>query len=169
MAIDFTFPGAVKTNVPALARHGINIVIGTTGWLADEAAVRGAVAAAGIGVVVAPNFSAGVVLFEAIVARASSLFAAQREFGAFLHEAHHAAKKDAPSGTALMLARAMGDAGFERPIDVSSTRAGLVSNRSPAADSTAARALDWLASTKVGRSAWIISSAAAPVFGSTPP
>ena len=88
--------------------------------------MRGAVAAAGIGVVVAPNFSAGVVLFEAIVARASSLFAAQHEFGAFLHEAHHAAKKDAPSGTALMLARVMGDAGFERPIDVSSTRAGFI-------------------------------------------
>ena len=45
VAIDFTFPGAVKTNVPALARHGINIVIGTTGWLADEPAVRGAAAA----------------------------------------------------------------------------------------------------------------------------
>jgi 4-hydroxy-tetrahydrodipicolinate reductase len=126
VAIDFTFPGAVKTNVPALARRGINIVIGTTGWLADEPAVRGAVAAAGIGVVAAPNFSPGVVLFEAIVARASALFAAQHEFGAFLHEAHHAAKKDAPSGTALLLTRTMQDAGFERPIDVSSTRAGYI-------------------------------------------
>ena len=48
------------------------------------------------------------------------------EFGAWLHEAHHAAKKDAPSGTALMLKRAMEDAGFSRPIDVSSTRAGFI-------------------------------------------
>jgi 4-hydroxy-tetrahydrodipicolinate reductase len=126
VAIDFTFPGAVKTNVPALARHGINIVIGTTGWETDEPAVRRAVADAGIGVVVAPNFSVGVVLFEAVVARASALFAAQTEFGAFLHEAHHAAKKDAPSGTALFLKRAMEEAGFDRPIDVSSTRAGHI-------------------------------------------
>jgi dihydrodipicolinate reductase len=78
VAIDFTFPGAVKTNVPALARHGINIVIGTTGWLADEPVVRGAVAAAGIGVVVAPNFSAGVVLFEAITRRRRMRLPARR-------------------------------------------------------------------------------------------
>ena len=126
VAIDFTFPDAVKTNAPALARQGINIVIGTTGWKADEPAVRQAVADAGIGVVAAPNFSVGVVLFEAIVARAAALFAAQQEFGAFLHEAHHAAKKDAPSGTALLLTHAMVQAGFQRPIDVSSTRAGFI-------------------------------------------
>ena len=126
VAVDFTFPEAVKPNVEALARLGINTVIGTTGWAADEPAVRRAVADAGIGVVVAPNFSAGVVIFEAIVARAAGLFEAQREFGAFLHEAHHAAKKDAPSGTALFLTRAMHDAGYTGPIDVSSTRAGYV-------------------------------------------
>ena len=126
MAIDFTFPDAVKPNVAALARLGINIVIGTTGWEADEPAVRRAVADAGIGVVAAPNFSVGVVIFEAIVARAAGLFAAQREFGGFLHEAHHAAKKDAPSGTALFLEQAMLDAGYTRPIDVSSTRAGYI-------------------------------------------
>jgi 4-hydroxy-tetrahydrodipicolinate reductase len=126
VAIDFSFPDAVKTNVPALARHGINVVIGTTGWQADESAVRSAVADSGIGVVAAPNFSTGVVLFEVIVARAAALFAARPEFGAFLHEAHHAAKKDAPSGTALLLTHAMVQAGFQRPIDVSSTRAGFI-------------------------------------------
>jgi 4-hydroxy-tetrahydrodipicolinate reductase len=126
VAVDFSIPEAVKTTVPALARKGIHIIIGTTGWQADEAAVRRAVADAGIGVVAAPNFSTGVVLFEAIVARAAALFAGQSEFGAFVHEAHHAAKKDAPSGTALLLKRAMEDAGMRRPIDVSSTRAGFM-------------------------------------------
>jgi 4-hydroxy-tetrahydrodipicolinate reductase len=126
VAIDFSFPDAVKTNVPALARRGINVVIGTTGWQADEAVIRRAVEDAGIGVVAAPNFSTGVVLFEALVARAAALFGSQREFGAFLHEAHHAAKKDAPSGTALLLKQAMTSAGFDRPIDVSSTRVGYV-------------------------------------------
>ncbi len=43
-----------------------------------------------------------------------------------MHEAHHAAKKDAPSGTALLLKKAMQDAGFTRPIDASSTRAGFI-------------------------------------------
>ena len=69
MAIDFSSPDAVPTNVPALARRGINVVVGTTGWQAHEAALRQAVADAGIGVVAAPNFSTGVVLFEAIVAQ----------------------------------------------------------------------------------------------------
>ena len=80
----------------------------------------------GIGIVVAPNFSTGVVLFDAIVAQAAKLFAAQPEFGAFLHEAHHAAKKDAPSGTALLLKRSMEQAGFPRPIDVAASRAGFI-------------------------------------------
>ena len=95
-------------------------------WQKDEASVRAAVAAAGTGIVAAPNFSTGVVIFEAVVAQAAALFAAQADFGAFVHEAHHAAKKDAPSGTALALKRAMELAGFTRPIDVASTRAGHI-------------------------------------------
>lgn len=126
VAIDFTFPDAVKRNAETLARLGINTVIGTTGWAADEPAVRRAAAGAGIGIVAAPNFSVGVVIFEAIVARAAALLAGRPEFGAFLHEAHHAAKKDAPSGTALFLKQAMLDAGYVRHIDVSSARAGYI-------------------------------------------
>ena len=125
-AIDFSYPDAVPTNVPALARLGINVVVGTTGWAGREPEVRQAVADAKIGVVVAPNFSTGVVLFEAIVSRAAALFAARDEVGAWLHEAHHTMKKDAPSGTALSLKRAMEQAGYPRPIDVSSTRAGHI-------------------------------------------
>lgn len=126
VAIDFSTADSVMTNLPVLARRGINLVVGTTGWAAQEASLRQVVAEAGVGIVVAPNFSTGVVLFEAVVAHAAKLFAPQDEFGAFLHEAHHAAKKDAPSGTALLLKRAMEQAGFPRPIDVSSTRAGFI-------------------------------------------
>jgi 4-hydroxy-tetrahydrodipicolinate reductase len=126
VAIDFSTPQSVTANVPVLARRGIDLVVGTTGWGRHEPVVRDAVAAAGVGIVVAPNFSTGVVLFEAIVARAAKLFAPQREFAAFVHEAHHSAKKDAPSGTAILLKQAMEQAGFDRPIDVSSTRAGFI-------------------------------------------
>ena len=126
VASDFSTADSVMTNLPVLARRGINLVVGTTGWAAQEASLRQVVAEAGVGIVVAPNFSTGVVLFEAVVAHAAKLFAPQDEFGAFLHEAHHAAKKDAPSGTAFLLKRAMEQAGFERPIDVSSTRAGFI-------------------------------------------
>lgn len=126
VAVDFSSPDAVTANVQALARRRINIVLGTTGWGEHESALRKAIADAGTGIVAAPNFSTGVVLFESIVAHAAGLFARQAEFGAFVHEAHHGAKKDAPSGTALKLERAMRDAGFARPIDVSSTRAGSI-------------------------------------------
>jgi len=126
VAVDFTSPDAVVANVRALAGQGINIVLGTTGWGAHEAELRKIVSDAGIGIVAAPNFSTGVVLFELLVARSAEIFAAQPEFGAWVHEAHHAAKKDAPSGTALKLKKSMEAAGFNRPIDVSATRAGYI-------------------------------------------
>ena len=126
VAIDFSTPAAVSSNVPVLAGRGINLVVGTTGWQNDEPAVRAAVERAGVGIVAAPNFSTGVVVLEAIVGRAAALFEQQPEFGAWIHEAHHAAKRDAPSGTALLLKRAMERNGYSRPIDVSSTRAGHI-------------------------------------------
>lgn len=126
VAIDFSTAASVPTNAPALARRGISLVVGTTGWSKDEPAVRAAVEASGVGMVVAPNFSAGVVVFDAIVAHAARLFAPRDDFGAFLHESHHRAKVDAPSGTALLLKRSLEGAGFTRPIDVSSTRAGFI-------------------------------------------
>jgi 4-hydroxy-tetrahydrodipicolinate reductase len=126
VAIDFSSPDAVPANLPVLARRPVNVVVGTTGWGAHEAALRQAVADAGVGVVAAPNFSTGVVLFDAVVGYAARLFAAQGDFSAFLHEAHHHLKKDAPSGTALLLKRTMEQAGFPRAIDVSSTRAGHI-------------------------------------------
>ena len=126
VAIDFSTPDSVVDNALVLAKRGISLVIGTTGWAAREAELRKMVAESGTGIVVAPNFSTGVVLFEALVARAAALFAPQADVAAFLHEAHHSAKKDAPSGTALSLKKAMQQAGYDRPIDVSSTRAGFI-------------------------------------------
>ena len=126
VAIDFSTPESVVKNVPVLAGRGISVVIGTTGWQKDEAAIRRAVADTSVGVVAAPNFSTGVILFEAVVAKAAALFSTHSEFGAWLNEAHHRTKKDAPSGTALMLKRAMEGAGYKRPIDVTSIRAGSI-------------------------------------------
>ncbi len=124
VAIDFSTADATVMNVPRLARAGINTVIGTTGWNDREDALRQVVDDSGIGVVVAANFSLGVNLFQGIVERAATLFSPHEDFGAWIHEAHHAAKIDAPSGTAISLETAARKAGYEAPIDVSSTRAG---------------------------------------------
>jgi 4-hydroxy-tetrahydrodipicolinate reductase len=65
-------------------------------------------------------------LFQLVAEEAARRFAPHADFGAWIHELHHAAKKDAPSGTALMLQRAMEGAGYVGPIDVAATRAGHI-------------------------------------------
>jgi 4-hydroxy-tetrahydrodipicolinate reductase len=126
VAIDFTNAEAVPRNLPLLARRGLNVVIGTTGWSAREPELRELAAKSRIGVLAAANFSLGMNLFQLTVEDAAKRFAAHPEFGAWIHELHHAAKKDAPSGTALQLKAAMERSGYARPIDVSSTRAGMI-------------------------------------------
>ncbi len=126
VAIDFSIADAVPANLRRLAARGTNVVIGTTGWGAHEAELRREAEVKGIGVVAAPNFALGVNLFAALAGRAGELFGPQAGFGAWIHEAHHAAKRDAPSGTALQLEAALREHGYARPIDVSSTRAGSI-------------------------------------------
>jgi 4-hydroxy-tetrahydrodipicolinate reductase len=124
VAIDFSIPAAVPPNVEGLAAMGVNIVLGTTGWLEHADAVRRAVEAGGIGLVWSPNYSVGVNVFFRLVAEAARLLAGQAEYDAWAWEIHHAAKKDAPSGTLLKLVEGMKKAGYGRRIDVSSNRAG---------------------------------------------
>src|SRR5262245_55927810 len=126
VAIDFSVGDAVSKNVKRLADRRVNIVIGTTGWGAQEQEVRRIVQEAGIGVVAAPNFALGVNLFVALAERAAERFGARPAFGARLHDAHHPTKRDAPSGTALLLEAALKGRAYNRPIDVSSTRAGSI-------------------------------------------
>jgi 4-hydroxy-tetrahydrodipicolinate reductase len=76
--------------------------------------------------VAAANFSIGVNLFQMIVEDAARMMNAHPQYGAWIHEAHHATKRDAPSGTALTLRDSMVSAGFSRAIDMSSTRAGSI-------------------------------------------
>jgi 4-hydroxy-tetrahydrodipicolinate reductase len=126
VAIDFTTPDAVPPNLQRYAELGLNAVVGTTGWQAERDRLQEVVSAAGIGVVAAANFSIGAVLFEALCAHAATLYGPQPAFGAWLHEIHHDRKLDAPSGTALSIKAAMEAAGYPRPIDVASSRAGSV-------------------------------------------
>jgi 4-hydroxy-tetrahydrodipicolinate reductase len=126
IAIDFTLADAVPQNLPRLADRKISVVIGTTGWQAHESSMRAIAATAGIGVLAASNFSLGMNVFQLAVEEASRHFAKHAEFGAWIHEAHHVMKKDAPSGTALTIKSGMEGAGYARPIDMSSTRVGSV-------------------------------------------
>ena len=107
VAIDFSTGQAVVQNLPKLAALGINLVIGTTDWHAHEVNLRQIVTDSSIGVVVAPNFSLGINIFQAIVEHSARLLQQNKNYGAWLHEIHHINKLDAPSGTALGLVNTM--------------------------------------------------------------
>jgi 4-hydroxy-tetrahydrodipicolinate reductase len=124
VAIEFTVPGAAAANVLACASAGCPVVVGTTGWYAELPMVRAEVEKARGVMVHAPNFSLGVAVFDRVVAEAARLFAGAG-FDAHLIETHHAAKKDAPSGTAASLARTA-EAASGRPLPITSVRVGAV-------------------------------------------
>jgi 4-hydroxy-tetrahydrodipicolinate reductase len=126
VAVEFTAPEAVLPNVEAIASFGVNLVVGTTGWLHQMDAVKAAVERHGIGLVWSPNYSVGVNAFFRLVTQAARLLAGQPEYGAWAWEIHHSTKKDAPSGTLLKLVDEMKKSGYARPIDVGSNRAGTV-------------------------------------------
>ena len=126
VAVEFSVPSAVADNLPKLAARKMNVVIGTTGWHEQESAMKKIAADAGIGVVAAANFSLGVALFQSLAEQAARMFAPYPEYGAWIHEIHHSAKQDAPSGTAITLQQGMKGAGYTRKIDVASSRAGWV-------------------------------------------
>ena len=77
VAVDFSIGSAVEDNMRGLAALGINAVIGATGWDDRRTSVRDIAERAGIGVVAAPNFSTGAILFGEIAKAAAGLLAAQ--------------------------------------------------------------------------------------------
>jgi 4-hydroxy-tetrahydrodipicolinate reductase len=126
VAIDFSIPSAAVTNIEKIAALGVNLVVGTTGWLEHAERVRQVVAARNIGLVWSPNYSVGVNAFFRIVAEAAKLLSKEPEYEAWAWEIHHSAKKDAPSGTLLKLVEEMRKSGYERRVDTGSNRAGTI-------------------------------------------
>ena len=123
--VDFTHPSTALDNALAAAGAGAAPIVGTSG-LSGEAVDRleAACAAAGVGGIVAPNFAIGAVLMMHLAELAAPFFDAVEVI-----EMHHAAKADAPSGTALAMARrlaARGDFSYNRPekVTMAGTRGG---------------------------------------------
>ncbi|HEX8161252.1 MAG TPA: dihydrodipicolinate reductase C-terminal domain-containing protein [Pyrinomonadaceae bacterium] len=126
-AIDFSVASAVPRNVEACARARVALVEGVTGWHARLEDARRAVAAHDASLVHGANFSVGVNLFYRIVSRAAELLAAVEGYEAFIEEAHHSRKRDAPSGTALELRTILRETmRGGREVSVASTRAGHI-------------------------------------------
>ena len=104
--IDFSFHTAVPGGVAKAAEEGIPYVIGTTGLTPEEQAAVDE-AAKRIPVVQSGNYSLGVNLLLELVRRAATVLGP--EYDIEITEMHHRHKKDAPSGTALMLAKSAAD------------------------------------------------------------
>lgn len=104
-AVDFTTPESAVRFAAACARAAIPFVSGTTG-LSPLQRAQLAAAARRIPVFHAPNFSRGVALLERLVAQAARRLP---DYDAAVVETHHRGKRDSPSGTALLLGRAVAD------------------------------------------------------------
>ena len=125
VVIEFTEPGAAPANIVAAVRAGYPVVTGTTGWADRLDEVSDQVRSANGALVHAPNFSIGVNLFLALAAAAGHVMHHAPEFDAHIVETHHAAKKDAPSGTAIALEQNVrGTLGKE--VAITSVRTGHV-------------------------------------------
>jgi 4-hydroxy-tetrahydrodipicolinate reductase len=122
VVVDFTHPGVVMDNLRWCVEHGLDTVVGTSGfgedrleqargWLADRPEAR---------VLIAPNFSVGAVLMMRFAAQAARFFDS-----AEVIELHHPNKADAPSGTALrtaaMISEARQAAGLGAPPDATAS------------------------------------------------
>ncbi|RFA14408.1 4-hydroxy-tetrahydrodipicolinate reductase [Subtercola boreus] len=101
VVLDVTVPAASQAVVDFAVSHGINVLVGTSGWSGDRIlALEHRVAAMpGTGVVIVPNFSLGSVLATAFAAMAAQFFDSIE-----IVEAHGATKVDSPSGTAVRTA-----------------------------------------------------------------
>ncbi len=124
--VDFTTPDVVLENIRRVAALGVNLVVGTTGWYSGLDEVRKTIQDCGVGMVYAANFSIGVQLFYQLARAAAEIFGGFPTYEPYIVEAHHRAKKDAPSGTALELQRRLEPLLPGRDIPVSSVRAGYI-------------------------------------------
>ncbi|MFZ0636333.1 MAG: dihydrodipicolinate reductase C-terminal domain-containing protein [Candidatus Acidiferrales bacterium] len=124
--VDFTSPAHVVANIRKAAALGQPIVVGTTGWNAHLDEVKEIVTRSGTALVYGANFSLGVQIFSQLVRAAAQKFSSLPLFSPYLVESHHRFKKDAPSGTALELARQVQPHLGGATLAISSVRGGYI-------------------------------------------
>ena len=105
--IDFTRPEGTLNHLTACQSHGVKMVIGTTGFSAEQLATLEA-AASEIAILFSPNMSIGVNALYLLLEKAAQLF--NDDYDVEVFEAHHRNKVDAPSGTALKMAEVVAQA-----------------------------------------------------------
>jgi 4-hydroxy-tetrahydrodipicolinate reductase len=102
--VDFSLPEGTMRFLPVCRKRGIAVVTGTTGLTASQQA-EVADTAREIPIVQAPNFSVGINVLLKVVALVAGTLG--EDYDVDVEETHHRFKKDAPSGTAIALARSV--------------------------------------------------------------
>lgn len=105
VAIEFTIPEVAFENLRTCSEMKVPVVSGTTGWLERFSELETIIKNNDSSLVYASNFSIGVQLFFYLNKQLAILMAKQREYSCSMEEIHHKQKLDAPSGTALHLAK----------------------------------------------------------------
>jgi 4-hydroxy-tetrahydrodipicolinate reductase len=126
VALEFTRPDAAPANLERLISAGIPVVTGTTGWDAELPRITALVKSHEGALLYAANFSIGVQLFLRAARALGAEFAGREGFDGFILEEHHAAKRDAPSGTARALRQRLRDVDPAREYPITSVRAGHI-------------------------------------------
>jgi 4-hydroxy-tetrahydrodipicolinate reductase len=121
VVIDFTTPAAAVGNAQACIHAKTNFVVGTTGWYEQLPRLREMTLSADTGFLYGSNFSIGVNLFFEIAATAG--VALKYDYSGQIFERHHEHKKDAPSGTALVIQKIVREAGAQE-LEIVSFRQG---------------------------------------------
>jgi 4-hydroxy-tetrahydrodipicolinate reductase len=124
VVIDFTTPEAVVQNMRACLATGAKMVVGTTGWYASLADMRGLAERKGAGLLYGTNYSVGVqIMLKLAQQMGASLSAAGYKFSVV--ETHHVSKLDKPSGTAISIAEMVErGAGTKIEVPIASEREG---------------------------------------------
>lgn len=105
VAIEFSTPEGAPANIRKCFDADVPVVVGSTGWDPEYEEIRERCEKEGKTLFHAPNFSIGVNIFFAVNRYLADLMNAQEEYGVAVHEVHHKEKKDAPSGTAVRIAK----------------------------------------------------------------
>ncbi len=105
VAIEFSTPENVLANTKLCLEHGVPVVVGTTGWYDHLDEIKVLVSKKKGTLLWASNFSIGVNLFFRVNRLLAGLMDQQPQYAVHIDESHHVHKLDAPSGTAITLAR----------------------------------------------------------------
>lgn len=105
VAIDFSIPDAAVENISTCLDNNVPVISGTTGWLEDYHKIAALCEEKKGAFIYGSNFSLGVNIFFELNAHLAKMMGTLKQYNVSMEEIHHTQKLDAPSGTAISLAK----------------------------------------------------------------